>query len=189
VGIGFGKYGFLCREYLELWGKKENYGKFEKIIDGIEVFEKYLTPTHRFIYNEILIGDAKDIVKKLSRRYDLVLLIDVLEHFSKEEGGEMIKDILDHNESVLISVPRDIGDQEDVFGNKHETHRAQWTTQDLKKMGPSFAIDDEESFIFLITKNKQLIKAVKDSFRKNRLKKILKRFPVLYRALKKISVH
>ena len=28
IGTGFGKYGLLCREYLELWDGRENYSHF-----------------------------------------------------------------------------------------------------------------------------------------------------------------
>ena len=36
VGVGFGKYGFLCREYLELWDGREEYKKFLRRVDGIQ---------------------------------------------------------------------------------------------------------------------------------------------------------
>ena len=46
VGVGFGKYGFLSREYLELWDDKRRYSNWTnrynwtKRIDGIEVFKE-----------------------------------------------------------------------------------------------------------------------------------------------------
>jgi hypothetical protein len=44
IGTGFGKYGLLCREYLELWDGRQNYDKFLRRIDGVEAFESYITP-------------------------------------------------------------------------------------------------------------------------------------------------
>ena len=85
VGSGFGKYGVLCREYLELWDGREEY-KFLRRIDGVEVFENYITPLHKYIYNNIYTENIINLVNNLDYSYDLVLLIDVLEHFSKEEG-------------------------------------------------------------------------------------------------------
>ena len=35
---GFGKYGFLCGEYLELWDGRESYSKFMRRIDEDEKF-------------------------------------------------------------------------------------------------------------------------------------------------------
>ena len=49
IGIGFGKYGFLLREYLELRDGRNKYNDWKRRIDGIEVFEEYLTPVHHFI--------------------------------------------------------------------------------------------------------------------------------------------
>ncbi|RME82607.1 MAG: glycosyltransferase family 1 protein, partial [Planctomycetota bacterium] len=56
IGVGFGKYGFLAREYLEMEHGQGTYGKWTKRIEGIEAFEEYITPLHREIYDEIHIG-------------------------------------------------------------------------------------------------------------------------------------
>ena len=60
VGVGFGKYGYLFREYLDLAYDEETggYKKWRRIIDGIEINDKYLTPVHEYIYNNIYIGNA-----------------------------------------------------------------------------------------------------------------------------------
>lgn len=65
IGVGFGKYGFLAREYLELWKDGGEYQKWDRQIDGIEAFEPYITPVHKFIYNTIFIGNALDILPSL----------------------------------------------------------------------------------------------------------------------------
>ncbi|MBW2991727.1 glycosyltransferase family 1 protein, partial [Candidatus Woesearchaeota archaeon] len=58
IGVGFGKYGFLCREYLELWDyNNKRYGEWKREIDGIEVYEDYITDIQRKVYNNIFIGD------------------------------------------------------------------------------------------------------------------------------------
>ena len=38
IGVGFGKYGFLAREFLELWDGREEIGNWTRRIDGIEIF-------------------------------------------------------------------------------------------------------------------------------------------------------
>src|SRR3972149_3569081 len=85
IGVGFGKYGVLCREYLKfwVWDGTHDFHDFKTRIDGVEAFEEYLTPIHAFVYDNIYKGDAKDLVDQLDTSYDLVLLIDVLEHFNK----------------------------------------------------------------------------------------------------------
>ncbi len=110
VGIGFGKYGFLAREYLELWGTND-YRKWTKRIDGVEAFKEYLTPVHNYIYDNIYIGNALEILPELKSKYDLILLIDVLEHFEYEEGRELIQLCLQKGRNLIISTPKDIGSQ------------------------------------------------------------------------------
>jgi hypothetical protein len=47
VGTGFGKYGALCREYLDLWDGRQKY-EFATQIDGVEVFKEYITLASSF---------------------------------------------------------------------------------------------------------------------------------------------
>ena len=99
IGSGFGKYGMLCREYLELWDGRREY-KFLRRIEGVEVFENYITPLHKFIYNNIYTENITEIIKKIDYKYDLVLLIDVLEHFTKEEGTWLLNTLLSKNKGL-----------------------------------------------------------------------------------------
>ncbi|OIO62389.1 hypothetical protein COT48_00175 [Candidatus Woesearchaeota archaeon CG08_land_8_20_14_0_20_47_9] len=150
VGVGFGKYGVLCREYLELGDGREEYDKFLRRIDGIEAFKNYITPLHRFIYDHIYIGDVLDLIDKLKFNYDLVLIIDVLEHLSKHKGRILINKLLEKHGSVLISTPRYIGIQKDVFNNPYEEHKAQWSRQELSRLGESIFLRDDVSFILYV---------------------------------------
>lgn len=150
IGIGFGKYGMLCREYLELWDGRNNYKDFTRIIDGIEAFKDYITPLHGFIYNNIFIGDASELISTLETEYELVLLIDVLEHFEKEEGAIFIKNILKRNKSLLISVPKLFEKQADSFGNRYEIHRSHWTENMLREFGKLYCVEDDYSIIVFI---------------------------------------
>jgi hypothetical protein len=156
VGSGFGKYGVLCREYLELWDGRQEY-KFIRRIDGVEVFENYITPLHNFIYNNIYTENIIDLVKKLDYTYDLVLLIDVLEHFSKEEGVWLLNNLLSKNKGILIGTPKRPSAQKDVFGNVFETHKSVWKKMELTSFGKSFFIPDNISSIVYITKEEQLL--------------------------------
>jgi len=150
IGVGFGKYGVLCREYLELWDGREDYHHFIRRIDGIEAFEDYLTPLHRYIYNHVYIGDAQTVIKTLKHAYDLVLLIDVLEHISEPQGRALIKYILAHHGGILISTPKQMDEQGASFHNTFETHVKQWTVSTLRALGPSVIFPDAESHLVYI---------------------------------------
>jgi len=147
VGIGFGKYGFLAREYLELWDGRNRYGDWQRRIDGIEVFPGYVGPLQRAIYDEIHVGDALEILPSLDHRYDLVLLIDVLEHVPEERGVALLDAARRVGRNLVVSTPRDIGHQGEVFDNPHETHHFQWTKRHLHPLG-GFFVPNRRSLIW-----------------------------------------
>ena len=141
VGSGFGKYGVLCREYLELWDGRYEY-EFLRRIDGVEVFENYITPLHKYIYNNIYTENIINLVNNLDYSYDLVLLIDVLEHFSKEEGISLLNNLLKKNKGILVSTPKKPSPQQDVFGNAFEIHKSLWKKGELSTLGEHYFIRD-----------------------------------------------
>jgi len=143
IGVGFGKYGFLSREYLELWDGRQKYNDWKRTIDGIEVFKEYITPVHDLIYNKIFIGNAIDIVPTIEEKYDLILLIDVLEHFDYEVGLKLLQECDKHGRNILISVPKSIGSQGESFGNPYETHRFQWQECHFNKFDNKFVLPDD----------------------------------------------
>lgn len=131
VGIGFGKYGLMVREVLDLPYERYNKEQWMVSIEGIEAFESYKNPIHDYIYNKVYYGEATEVIKKL-QKYDCILLIDVLEHFDKEEGKELIEELLKHtNKSLIISTPRYPAKQEEYLGNKYEEHKSKWSVIDF----------------------------------------------------------
>lgn len=157
LGHGFGKYCVLCRKYLELWDHREDYKNWVRTIDAIEAFEDYITVLHKFIYDSIFIGDAYNLIESLER-YDLTLLIDVLEHFEKDKGRLFISKCLNKADSVLISTPKHFIAQEvDFFGNEYEHHKSLWTKAELKELGYNYFVPTKESYVILISNNKKTI--------------------------------
>jgi hypothetical protein len=150
IGAGFGKYGFLAREYLELWNDGGDYRKWNRLIDGIEAFEPYITPVHRFIYNNVYIGNALDILPEITTKYDLIMMIDVFEHFTFEEGKKMLELCRKTARNVLISVPVCMSAQEAVFDNQFEIHRYPWKRKDFKDIPDKFFLSNPKSTICLI---------------------------------------
>jgi len=170
IGTGFGKYGVLCREYLELWDGRNNYSQFLRRIDGVEAFGDYITPLHKFVYNNIYINDVMEVLDKIESRYDLVLLIDILEHFEKHQGETLLHRILSKNDGVLISTPKKPNSQKDAFGNVYETHRSQWTKDDLSSIAPNLFINDRVSHIAYLGNDENVVRLK----RKLRLKEVNK---------------
>ena len=147
VGVGFGKYGVLAREYLELWDGRNRYGDWKRRIDGIEAFADYLTPLHEYIYDRVHVGNALDILPSLEPNYDLILLIDVLEHFDYSEGMRILELCMKIARNTLISTPKKVGKQEDAFGNPFEAHKFQWEKKHFDVFKDKFFLPNERSLI------------------------------------------
>jgi 2-polyprenyl-3-methyl-5-hydroxy-6-metoxy-1,4-benzoquinol methylase len=122
VGCGFGKFGVLFREYLETTVNKVYDKKDWKTqIDALEVWEKYITPLHHFIYDNIIIKDARKFDKYGD--YDLVFLGDILEHMTNKEGQKILDQIKGH---YIVTTPTMFMKQGTVFGNPFEKHISEW---------------------------------------------------------------
>lgn len=195
IGSGFGKFGVLCREYLELWDGRQKY-EFERRIDCVEVFQKYITPLHKYVYDNIYNENILDIAPRLNVSYDLILLIDVLEHFEKNDGILLLKTLLQNHGCILVSTPKIPTPQQDAFGNVYETHRSAWSMQELQSQGFSAFISDDVSLICLLSSNKkevdlfnERIKVLKKHGKppiEIRLKKIARHIPGASRAYKRL---
>lgn len=120
IGIGYGKYGLLCREYCE---------RLERI-DGVEVWEPYVRSIQRAIYDHIAIGDVRQLPDDDLAGYDLYLMVDVIEHFEKAEGKALLDRLLGFGGAVLVNTP--IVDYRAHYENPYEDHQSHWTIGDFR---------------------------------------------------------
>lgn len=132
IGIGFGTKGMLFREYTDVW----RGDMFEKKvrIDGVEIFDKYVSKLQREIYDHIYIGDILELIDTLPD-YDLIYMGDVLEHITREEGFELIKKLRRKSRDLVIVTPAKVGHQGAVYGNENESHISQWNLIDFDGAG------------------------------------------------------
>lgn len=184
IGPGFGKYGVLAREYLELWDGRNQYSDWQHRIDCIEGHEKYITSLHRYIYNNIYTGDAARILFDLETRYDLVLMIDVLEHFEHSEGLKILQYLSQGESHILISTPKFVNPQEDVFENPFEKHRSGWKKKHFRSFNSRFFFRHHSFLIVLLgPRAREIGKAVTRRRRYLYLKKNFRFLRILKRAL------
>jgi hypothetical protein len=167
IGPGFGKYGVLAREYLELWDGRDEYS-FKRRMDAVEAFEGYITPLHRYIYNNIYVGDITKVIDELDTSYDLIMMIDVLEHFDKEVGRELLNKMLEKHGGVLVSIPRNVQHQGHAFHNEFEEHKAAWKASELGELAPHIYFPTAASIIVYLTKKHDVSKIKKEQKTKNR---------------------
>ena len=111
-----------------------------------------LPPLHKYIYNNIYTENIINLVNNLDYSYDLVLLIDVLEHFSKEEGLLLLNKLLKKIKLFSVIPPKKPSPQQDVFGNAFEIHKSLWKKKELSTLGKHYFIRDNISHIVYITR-------------------------------------
>jgi len=138
VGVGFGKWGHLFREYTDINDAEKDPARYQRRnwrvrIDGIEGHAAYLTPPHRFYYDAVHIGDARVLIRKLPR-YDLVFLGDVIEHLEKSDGSRLLRDaVRKANKAVVVTTPKYETNQPDLCRNELERHRSLWSPKDFSQ--------------------------------------------------------
>ena len=136
VGVGFGKWGHLFREMTDIAASSDDFTRYCRSgwkckIDGIEGFEPYLTDMHRFLYDQIHVGNMLEVIKTLGN-YDVIFMGDVIEHVEKDQGLQFLRDALDHaNKAVILSTPAFEMPQH-CATNALEDHRSVWTARDFK---------------------------------------------------------
>lgn len=137
VGVGFGKYGFVLREFTDIWDMESvadyDRSSWKTRIDGIDATPQYITPMHRFLYDELHLGDVRSLIDTLPQ-YDLIIMGDLLEHFDKEEGFALIEKLLSHTTKCLLLIfPHRCAINHDVLGNPFEAHRSAWDRRDFDR--------------------------------------------------------
>lgn len=139
LGIGWGKYGALLREYLDggngALSESLSLTSPRTVLVGYEGFEQYRNPMWD-LYDTVHITDI--IYPPLWERfsnYDLVLLIDSLEHLEREVGEKLLQHLVEKNKNVIVSCPDGDYPQGAVYGNEYERHRSVWCREDFEKRG------------------------------------------------------
>ena len=141
IGPGFGKYGVLCREFCDLvpsWIDKKLNGFDQKNwqikIDCIEPHKDYITTLHKYIYDNIHVGKAEDLIETLPD-YDLILMVGVIEHLKKGDGECLLDNCCKKAKSVIVVTPKGFKEQGPEWNNPFEEHLSGWVPEDFKKRG------------------------------------------------------
>jgi hypothetical protein len=100
---------------------------------GVEGFSRYRNPAWE-LYDEIKIEDFS-IHYESFKGFDLVLLLDSLEHVDKTVGLKLLSTLRSNNKVVIVCVPEVFHPQEAAYGNEFERHRAAWTAEEMAGLG------------------------------------------------------
>lgn len=150
VGAGLGKYGLLIRE--QYLSDKAAGGQLvpqdDLFLEACEMTPFFLQrPELSAIYDVVHGRDFREFPASALRPDELVLMIDVVEHYEKEEVLKWLRTI---SERVLVSTPKEtVMYQEHFYGDPHH-HCSQWSPADVAEFSEVEDLSNERSWIFLI---------------------------------------
>jgi len=148
LGMGFGKYGVLAREYTDIWRGNIDPKDWKMRIDGVEGFKPYTTLWQELVYSNIYNAEILMFMKNNEIKYDVILLIDVLEHFSKQDGIELLLLMQEKcNKYFVVVTPINVMNQSAVNENNFERHISQWEQRELMEFGSIYTND--RAFVLL----------------------------------------
>ena len=133
VGCGFGKYGVLAREYLDVWDERIGRERWQTRIVGIEAFPAYRNPIHEYVYDAVHYGDASQVLPTIDGQFDVVLILDVIEHLEKAAAQQLVRESFRRSAVVIVSTPAEFYAQTALCGNPFEMHRCHWTADDFEQ--------------------------------------------------------
>lgn len=138
IGPGWGKYGLACREYLHDL----------EVLDAIEVPQGRL-PTQAAIYDMVYIGDVRDTPGHLYWGYDLVLMVDVIEHLYLADAHRLLDTVQHAGADVLVATPKLWMEQHDDH-NPHETHLSHWSWDEFSPHGIDVDVSNTDAIIYVL---------------------------------------
>lgn len=153
VGIGFGKFGFLFRETLDIRKRRYDPSEWQTRIDGVESWRNYITPVQQFIYDNLYIGDIRKLVHQLDA-YELIVLADVIEHMPFEEGASLLRVLFSQHctRGMVVSYPNTIGSDWKRWENPYERHQCIWKQNHILELFPDAIVKFSTSQVAFILK-------------------------------------
>ena len=103
---------------------------------GVDVFEPYIEASKsKKTHTEYILSDIS-ILNFEPNSFDAVVLIEVLEHLTKEEGELILeKAEIWAKGKIIISSPNGYLPQSHVDENPFQIHRSGWKVEEMKKRG------------------------------------------------------
>ncbi|MHB1527475.1 MAG: class I SAM-dependent methyltransferase [Candidatus Dormibacteria bacterium] len=89
----------------------------------------------RGTHDEVVEGDLRSITFP-AKSFDAVVLVEVIEHMSHEEGERLLEQALTWSRvKVVVTTPNGFWPQGALDGNLLQVHRCGWTIDELKSLG------------------------------------------------------
>lgn len=135
VGTGFGKWGFLLREYLDAWHGRTQKADWRAKIDGVEAFPGYISDLQMGIYDHIYQMPIELVIKsRWLEDYELILMAEVLEHLDRKTGETVLRGLWDHCKHLIVTTPTYESGQGEIHSNPYEEHKSLWSPEEIHEI-------------------------------------------------------
>ena len=137
LGIGHGINGAIVRNWID-----NGVRPYKTHLEGVEGFN-YRSPLWE-CYNVVHECTIEKFFETDDRKWDCIVMTDVLEHFTKEEGVFVItkcKERLNKGGVFIVVTPGVFIEQGAYMGNELEVHKSLWSTLDFQAHGFSVVMD------------------------------------------------
>lgn len=151
IGCGFGKYGFLMREFLDIRLRRYDKKEWLAKIDAVEIYEKYITPMHGYLYDDIYIRNIYHLIGTLPT-YDIIIMSEVLEHLPEKIGEKVLEELVDRSRLALfVAFPPNCKLHDPKWDNPNEAHISQWDLEKIQGIDSRF--EELTRSLFMVKKN------------------------------------
>ncbi|GAB6164115.1 hypothetical protein JCM19992_01150 [Thermostilla marina] len=155
VGVGHGKTGVLVREFTDIWAKNYHRESWQTKIYGIEAFADYRNALWDYAYDKVIVGDAAECLPQLPDA-DLIVVLDVWEHFQRDYGERFREMCLAKADYLLVCTPIEVHEQGAVFDNEYERHVSEWTPDDFRDVKHRLVASTGFDWVLLLSNKKAI---------------------------------
>lgn len=138
LGIGMGFYGAAIRQWLDFGiSIRRTY------LAGVEGFPEYRNPCWD-LYDAVFEMTIEEFLAWDTYVWDAILIMDVIEHFEKQQGIQVIKQAKERiakDGKLYVGTPAVFIEQGAEYGNELETHRSLWSKDDFVSLGFDLLVD------------------------------------------------
>lgn len=138
LGCGYGWAGAAVRQWVD-----GGVRPWRTRLVGVEAFAAYRSPQWD-VYDEVVCADLVAWLKANDERWPVVLLLDVVEHFERGAGVEVLalaRSRLTSGGRLYVGTPAVWFAQDATHGNGLERHRDLWTVADFTGLGAAILWD------------------------------------------------
>lgn len=103
---------------------------------GVDVFKPYIDSSkNKNIHTKYILGNINDINFE-SGSFDAVVLVEVLEHLTKEQGNELLRKAQGWaKRKIIIAMPNGFLPQTQMMDNPFQMHRSGWRVREMRELG------------------------------------------------------